>query len=77
MTDRREADRDVVEDLGEDPARADEHGRPEHRVALEADDQFHARRGHRLDEDAADVQAGRATRGEQLREARRGRSPHR
>ena len=69
MADRREPDGDVVEDLGEDPAGADEHGRPEHRVALEPDDQ--------LRRPAAAIGSTRtprtssarcATRGEQLRD---------
>ena len=42
--DRREADRDVVEDLGEDPAEPDEDERPERRIAPAADDQLDARR---------------------------------
>ena len=54
--DRREPDRDVVEDLGEDPAEADQDRRPELRVAAQPDDQLDARVGHRLDEQAADVE---------------------
>ena len=50
---RREPDRDVVEDLGQDPAQADQDGRPELRVAAQAHDQLHAGRRHRLDEQAA------------------------
>ena len=48
---------DVVEDLGQDPAQPDQHGRPELRVAAQPDDQLDARRRHRLDEQAADRQA--------------------
>ena len=54
---RSEADRDVVEDLGQDAAQPDEHGRPELRVAAEPEDELDARRRHRLDEQAADRQA--------------------
>ena len=54
---RREPDRDVVEDLGQDPAETDQHGRPELRVAAQAEDQLEARRGHRLDQQPADREA--------------------
>ena len=52
---RGEPDRDVVEDLGQDAAQPDQHGRPELRVAAQAEDQLDARRRHRLDEQAADA----------------------
>ena len=55
--DRREPDRDIVEELGQHATEADEHGRAELRVAAQADDQLDARGGHRLDQQAADGQA--------------------
>ena len=53
---RRETDRDVVKDLGEDPAEADDDGGPERGVAAEPDEQLQARVGHGLDQQAADVE---------------------
>ncbi len=71
--DRRETDRDIVEDLGVDAPEADEDGRPERRVTPQPDDQLHARGGHRLDEEAADVDAAV---GGEVKQLRRG-LPHR
>ena len=73
---RSEPDRDVVEDLGQDAAQPDEHGRPELRVAAQAEDELDARRRHRLDEQAADRQAvasarSRAASGRRRRPRRR------
>ena len=54
-----EPDGDVVEDLGQDAAEPDQHGRPELRVAAQAEDELDAGRRHRLDEQAADGQVVR------------------
>ena len=63
----READRDVVEDLGQDAAEPDDDGRPERRVAAQADDQLDPGVGHRLHEEAADREAVASRRREQSR----------
>ena len=64
--DRRQADRDVVEHLGEDPAEPDQDDRAELRVAPEADDQLDPGLRHRLHEEPADVEAAPAAAVEQV-----------
>ena len=64
--DRREADRDVVEHLGQDAAEPDHDDRPERGVPAHPDDQLEPRIGHRLDQQPASVDAVPPRRREQL-----------
>ena len=63
VADGREPDRDVVEDLGEDAARA-RRGRPARTAGRGSIPTISSTpgAGHRLDEDAADVEAGAGAR---------------
>ena len=62
---RGQPDGHVVEDLGQDPAEPDEHGRPELRIAAQAEDELDARRRHRLDQQPADGEPAAPARLEQ------------
>jgi hypothetical protein len=60
MGQRRKPDGDIVEHLGENTAEPDHDERTERLVASRSDDQLDAGFGHRLDEEAARVDAAAA-----------------
>ena len=55
---RRNADGDVFQNFNENTAQTAQHHRAEERIALDAEDHFHAFAGHALDDDAVDFCIG-------------------